>query len=75
MMDVNTKLEIWRDVLESKGLVGQKKSTWGVSLLIVEIKMKGIVKLDGQGIPKVEYFWYLGSIIYKDWRDWRGCEA
>ena len=56
MMDVNIKLEIWRDVLESEGLVGQKKSTWGVSLLIVEIKMKGIVKLDGQGIPKVEYF-------------------
>ncbi|CAL5358782.1 unnamed protein product [Camellia sinensis] len=62
---VNTKLEIWRKVLESKGFwISRTKTEY------MECKFsnsnnenRGEVKIENQELPKSEQFRYLGSII------------
>ncbi|KAL4204701.1 hypothetical protein AMTRI_Chr01g111220 [Amborella trichopoda] len=40
--DVNTKLELWRNALESKGfkLAGLRQSIWNVSLVIIGVETR-----------------------------------
>lgn len=62
---VNTKLEIWRQALESKGFrISRTKTEY------MEYKFnnsnnqsRGEVKIENQELPKSEHFRYLGSII------------
>ena len=62
---VNTKLEIWRKALESKGFrISRTKIEY------MECKFsnsnnesRGEVKIENQELPKSEHFHYLGSII------------
>ncbi|KAL4184631.1 hypothetical protein AMTRI_Chr10g226500 [Amborella trichopoda] len=65
---VNTKLELWRDALESKGF----KISW-TKTEYMECKFsnnwsrdKEVVKIDGQDVHKRPHFQYIGSIIQEN---------
>ncbi|KAL4200623.1 hypothetical protein AMTRI_Chr02g254520 [Amborella trichopoda] len=84
---INTKLELWRDTLESKGL----KISW-TKTEYMECKFSNnrsrdeeVVKTNGQEVQKRLHFQYLGSIIQENgdieedvahrirvgWAEWR----
>ncbi|KAL4180816.1 hypothetical protein AMTRI_Chr12g268000 [Amborella trichopoda] len=65
---VNTKLELWRDDLESKGF----KISW-IKTKYMKCKFsdnrsrdKEVVNIDSQKVQKISYFRYLGSIIQEN---------
>ena len=65
-VEVNTKLELWREALESKGL----KISWNKTEYLEcnfsknQSMNEGVVSIEGQEIPKSEQFRYLGSILH-----------
>ncbi|GMP49664.1 hypothetical protein CsSME_00016582 [Camellia sinensis var. sinensis] len=62
---VNTKLEIWRKPLESKGFQISRTKTEYMEYKFSNSnnESRGEVKIENQELPKSEYFHYLGSII------------
>ena len=62
---VNTKLELWRQTLESRGfrLCRAKTEYMECKFSKQGIRDYSIVRLDGQEIPMSNHFKYLGSII------------
>ena len=67
-VDVNAKLELWREALESKEL----KISWSKTEYIeCNFSQKsrydeGVVSIEGQEISKSEQFRYLGSILHAE---------
>ena len=66
--EVNRKLELWRQTLESKGFRLSRIKTeymrYGFSTTNREEEKE--VSLDGQVIPQKDTFRYLGSMLQKD---------
>ncbi|CAL5326839.1 unnamed protein product [Camellia sinensis] len=62
---VNTKLEIWRKALESKGFRISRTKTEYMECKFSNSnnESRGEVKIENQELPKSEHFRYLGSII------------
>ena len=64
---INTKLEIWRKALESKGFrISRTKTEYmkcKFSISNSNNESRGEVKIENQELPKSEHFHYLGSII------------
>ena len=62
---VNTKLEIWRKILESKGFRISRTKTEYMECKFSNSnnESRGKVKIESQELPKSEYFLYLWSII------------
>jgi len=62
---VNTKLECWRDTLEAKGFKLSRSKTEYLYCRFSadEGGVTSEVAIEGESIPKVERFRYLGSII------------
>ena len=64
---VNTKLELWRQTLESRGFKLRSKTKYMECKFSKQrIRDYSIMTLDGQEIPMSSHFKYLGSIIQKD---------
>ena len=66
--EINSKLEIWRQTLELKGLRLSRSKTEYMHCNFSKRQGQGEmeVKLEGQVIPQVTKFRYLGSIIQQD---------
>jgi len=62
---VNNKLEVWRQILESKGLRFSRSKTEYLECKFCELRQKdeGVVRLDFQEVCKMDSFKYLGSTI------------
>lgn len=62
---VNTKLEVWRQTLETKGLQLSRTKTEYVKCKFSDVmhEVDVEVRLDTRNIPKSDKFKYLGSII------------
>ncbi|GMP98111.1 hypothetical protein CsSME_00046122 [Camellia sinensis var. sinensis] len=62
---VNTKLEIWRKVIKSKGFRISRTKTEYMKCKFSNSnnEISGEVKIENQELPKSEHFRYLGSII------------
>jgi len=65
---VNTKLELWRQTLESQGFRLSRAKTEYMECKFSKQRIRNysIMRLDGQEIPMSSHFKYLGSIIQKD---------
>ena len=65
-VDVNAKLELWRETLESKGLkISRNKIEYMKCNFRKNQGMnEGVVSIEGEEIPKSEQFRYLGSILH-----------
>ena len=65
-VEVNAKLELWREALESKGLKISRNKTEYMKYNFSKNQWMNvrIVSIEGQGIPKSEQFRYLGSILH-----------
>ncbi|KAF3628920.1 hypothetical protein FXO38_27970 [Capsicum annuum] len=63
--EVNDKLEIWRQTLESKGFWLSRTKTKYLEYKFSDVSQEAgvVVKLDSQAIQKRESFKYLGSMI------------
>ncbi|XP_070049343.1 uncharacterized protein [Nicotiana tomentosiformis] len=66
--DVNKRLEVWRQVVESKGFKLSRTKTEYLECKFSDVSGEADVKvrIDSQVIPKRESFKYLGSIILGD---------
>ena len=64
--EVNVKLEIWRNALESKGFLLSRTKTKYMECSESQNINKWTVRLDGQEILNSDNFRYLGSVIHKD---------
>jgi Reverse transcriptase (RNA-dependent DNA polymerase) len=66
--EVNVKLEIWREALESKGLRLSRSKTEYMHCKFskVQVDSELVVKLGEDIIPQVTKFRYLGSIVQSD---------
>jgi len=65
-----SRIEKWRESLESKEFRigrGQKHSVWNI-ILVKPWKNEGIMHINGQEIPKNDYFHFLGPVINHDGR-------
>ena len=62
---VDVRLKIWKDALEGCSLSRSKTEYMEHMFSTSRNQDEGIVKLDGEEIPKIECFQYLGSIIHK----------
>ena len=59
MQEVEEELERWRAVIENKGLrISRSKTEY-----LVPSHQQGVVKLEGEPLPSVNSFKYLGSVI------------
>ena len=65
-IEVNAKLELWREALESKRLkISRNKTEYMECNFSKNQGMnEGVVSIEGQEIPKSEQFRYLGSILH-----------
>lgn len=65
---LNTKLETWREALETKGLKISRTKTEYMECNFSNSRSRddAEVKIDNQELPKKEHFRYLGSLISKD---------
>ena len=65
---INSKLELWRDTLESRGFRLSRSKTEYMKCKFSDTSWDDgeTIKLDGQDIPRSEHFRYLGSIIQCD---------
>ncbi|XP_052193027.1 uncharacterized protein LOC127801710 [Diospyros lotus] len=65
---VNTKLELWRNNLESKGLkLSRKKTEYMECKFSKNARVEDvIIKLENQILQRKDHFRYLGSMIQKD---------
>ena len=60
VQEVEEELERWRAVIENKGLrISRSKTKY-----LVPSHQQGVVKLEGEPLPSVNSFKYLGSVIY-----------
>ena len=68
--EVEEELERWRAVIENKGLrISRSKTEY-----LVPSHQQGVVKLEGEPLPSVNSFKYLGSVIDgSEGRVWKGC--
>ena len=63
---VTQKLELWRQILESKGFkLSRSKTEYMKCAFSTTGHEDGEVRLDGQVVPKMDTFRYLGSILQK----------
>jgi len=64
---VNTKLELWGDVLESNGFRISRTKTKYMKCKFSQYMSinEGVVRIDNQDIPQSDHFRYLGSIMHK----------
>ena len=60
--EVEEELEIWRAIIENKGLRISRLKT--ESDYLVPYHQQGVVKLEGEPLPSVNSFKYFGSVIY-----------
>ncbi|XP_070057955.1 uncharacterized protein [Nicotiana tomentosiformis] len=62
---INTRLEVWRQTLDSKGFKLRRTKTEYLECKFSDAtqRVEREVKIDSQGIPRRESFKYLGSII------------
>ena len=67
---VNLKLKIWRDALESKSFRWSRTKMKYMKCKFDKSinRDEWVIRLDGQEILKSESFWYIGSIIHKNWK-------
>ena len=67
-VEVNAKLELWREALESKWLkISRFKTEYMKCNFSKNQGMnEGVVSIEGQEIPKSEQLQYLGSIIHEE---------
>ena len=67
-VEVNAKLELWREALKSKGLkINRNKIEYiECNFSKNQVLNEGVVSIKGQEIPKSEQFRYLGSIIHTE---------
>ena len=63
-VEVNAKLELWRETLESKSTNKTKYIECNFSKN--QGMNEGVVSIEGQEIPKSEQFRYLGSILHAE---------
>ena len=65
---LNTKLERWREALETRGFRISRTKTEYMECDFSNHKesIEDIVKLEGQNLPKRDMFRYLGSIIHRE---------
>ena len=57
--EVEEELERWRAVIENKGLrISRSKTEY-----LIPSHQQGVVKLEGEPLPSVNSFKYLGSVI------------
>jgi hypothetical protein len=65
--EVNRKLELWRQTLESKGFkVSRTKTEYMRCNFGNATHEEGEMSLEGQVVPKKDTFRYLGSMLWKD---------
>ena len=65
-IEVNRKLELWRNTLESKGFrLSRTKTEYMMCEFNATRQEEGDVSLEGQVVPK-DTFHYLGSMLQKD---------
>ena len=65
--EVNRKLELWRQTLESKGFrISRAKTEYMRCDFITARQEAGDVSLEGQIVPKKDTFRYLGSMLQRD---------
>jgi hypothetical protein len=60
---VNRKLELWWQILESKGFRLSRTKTEYMRCDFGEAAQEGDVSLEGQVVPKKDTFRYLGSML------------
>jgi hypothetical protein len=66
-VEVNRKLELWRQTLESKGFrVSRTKTEYMRCNFGNATHEEGEMSLEGQVVPKKDTFRYLGSMLRKD---------
>ncbi|GER55389.1 F-box protein At1g55000 [Striga asiatica] len=66
-VQVNRKLELWKDTLESKDFrLSRTKTEYMTCAFSIATHDDGDVSLDGQVVAKKETFRYLGSMLQKD---------
>ena len=64
---VNRKLELWRQILESKGFrLSRTKTEYMRCNFGGAAQEEGDVSLEGQVVPKKDTFRYLGSMLQRD---------
>ncbi|KAG2582388.1 hypothetical protein PVAP13_6KG108005 [Panicum virgatum] len=63
---VNRKLELWRQMLESKGFRLSRTKTEYMRCDFGATHEEGDVSLEGQVVPKRDTFRYLGSMLQRD---------
>ncbi|KAL4193815.1 hypothetical protein AMTRI_Chr06g201240 [Amborella trichopoda] len=66
--DINTKLELWRDALESKSFKISRTRTEYTDCKFSDNKSRNedVINIDGQEVQKRLHFRYLGSIIQEN---------
>jgi hypothetical protein len=63
----NRKLELWRQILESKGFrLSRTKTEYMRCCFSTTRNQEEEVRLDGQVVPQKDTFQYLGSMLQKD---------